>query len=98
MARRPPDSCRTDTLFPHTTLFRSRFVAVDVDAAAKLSGLAAADVDGAAADLDIVPGRQHHPTLAVLQGARPDDAGVHDRQAIAIGVGERHQGDVATVR
>src|SRR3546814_5842098 len=27
MIRRPPRSTRTDTLFPYTTLFRSRFVA-----------------------------------------------------------------------
>src|SRR3546814_6119739 len=29
MARRPPGSKRTDTLFPYTTLFRSRHVAGD---------------------------------------------------------------------
>src|SRR3546814_2615684 len=29
MIRRPPRSTRTDTLFPYTTLFRSRMVAVD---------------------------------------------------------------------
>src|SRR3546814_10530449 len=28
MIRRPPRSTRTDTLFPYTTLFRSRFLAV----------------------------------------------------------------------
>src|SRR3546814_19423021 len=28
MIRRPPRSTRTDTLFPYTTLFRSRFVSV----------------------------------------------------------------------
>src|SRR3546814_14582196 len=37
----------------HFGLVDQHVVAVDVDAAAKLSGLAAADVDGAAADLDI---------------------------------------------
>src|SRR3546814_20619925 len=30
MIRRPPRSTRTDTLFPYTTLFRSRFVAADL--------------------------------------------------------------------
>src|SRR3546814_12917168 len=29
MIRRPPRSTRTDTLFPYTTLFRSRFVLID---------------------------------------------------------------------
>src|SRR3546814_12551994 len=32
MIRRPPRSTRTDTLFPYTTLFRSRFVAPVADA------------------------------------------------------------------
>src|SRR3546814_5551922 len=36
MIRRPPRSTRTDTLFPYTTLFRSRIilVAINVDATA----------------------------------------------------------------
>src|SRR3546814_9518777 len=29
MIRRPPRSTRTDTLFPYTTLFRSRWMSVD---------------------------------------------------------------------
>src|SRR3546814_20854356 len=33
MTRRPPRSTRTDTLFPYTTLFRSREVALVVDVA-----------------------------------------------------------------
>src|SRR3546814_15051431 len=32
MIRRPPRSTRTDTLFPYTTLFRSRHGADDLDA------------------------------------------------------------------
>src|SRR3546814_18216694 len=32
MIRRPPRSTRTDTLFPYTTLFRSRFAEGKVDA------------------------------------------------------------------
>src|SRR3546814_13390970 len=31
MIRRPPESTRTDTLFPYTTLFRSRALALGVD-------------------------------------------------------------------
>src|SRR3546814_2006803 len=34
MIRRPPRSTLTDTLFPYTTLFRSRLAPVDADAAA----------------------------------------------------------------
>src|SRR3546814_5702717 len=30
MIRRPPRSTRTDTLFPYTTLFRSRFLICDI--------------------------------------------------------------------
>src|SRR3546814_1165802 len=30
MIRRPPRSTRTDPLFPYTTLFRSRFAAIDL--------------------------------------------------------------------
>src|SRR3546814_19696906 len=32
MIRRPPRSTRTDTLFPYTTLFRSRIDHLDIDA------------------------------------------------------------------
>src|SRR3546814_11965232 len=40
MIRRPPRSTRTDTLFPYTTLFRSRHqVVVRQDAAALVHGL-----------------------------------------------------------
>src|SRR3546814_7868983 len=38
MLRRPPSSTRTDTLFPYTTLFRSRDAFVDAGAAARLAG------------------------------------------------------------
>src|SRR3546814_20256990 len=31
MIRRPPRSTRTDTLFPYTTLFRSKAVGADID-------------------------------------------------------------------
>src|SRR3546814_15781278 len=36
MIRRPPRSTRTDTLFPYTTLFRSRSMAVDSAGSAEL--------------------------------------------------------------
>src|SRR3546814_1287772 len=41
MIRRPPRSTRTDTLFPYTTLFRSKLLLLDEPAA----GLTAGEVD-----------------------------------------------------
>src|SRR3546814_15631275 len=38
MRRRPPRSTRTDTLFPYTTLFRSRLVLVDASEHRELPG------------------------------------------------------------
>src|SRR3546814_19508479 len=38
MIRRPPRSTRTDTLFPYTTLFRSRVMAETGAAAVKMEG------------------------------------------------------------
>src|SRR3546814_19720241 len=38
MIRPPPRSTRTDTLFPYTTLFRSKFVPLRVDAEAEVPG------------------------------------------------------------
>src|SRR3546814_14710679 len=49
MIRRPPRSTRTDTLFPYTTLFRSR----DVDVPALAFG-GASGAQGLAVDLDLV--------------------------------------------
>src|SRR3546814_6117157 len=40
MLRRPPRSTRTDTLFPYTTLFRSRLIAVAVAALTLTAGQA----------------------------------------------------------
>src|SRR3546814_8138954 len=40
MIRRPPRSTRTDTLFPYTTLFRSRLLGLSFLAAAFVIGLA----------------------------------------------------------
>src|SRR3546814_4537048 len=78
MIRRPPRSTRTDTLFPYTTLFRSRLVRrVHVDAGTGALGvLALEQVRDAAGELDhFQPAlqvaariRQH---LAVLAGQQP---------------------------
>src|SRR3546814_19342359 len=78
MIRRPPRSTRTDTLFPYTTLFRSR----ELEAAAGL-GLAvflalddAADAGEEAGALD--GGTQRR----LVAGQRPADA-VLDRDGLA---------------
>src|SRR3546814_5642566 len=48
MIRRPPRSTRTDTLFPYTTLFRSRHAGAEavVSGAARRSRTGARDLDG----------------------------------------------------
>src|SRR3546814_18379439 len=54
MIRRPPRSTRTDTLFPYTTLFRSRFAGCLIDDAHRQADLAAR-VDLEHLDLDLLP-------------------------------------------
>src|SRR3546814_14124298 len=59
MIRRPPRSTRTDTLFPYTTLFRSRSDVLIVAYARFVDGLAgryvtAEDVGTTQADMDLV--------------------------------------------
>src|SRR3546814_125775 len=58
MIRRPPRSTRTDTLFPYTTLFRSRF------------GLRLADLEAAAEREKRARQRQRHHAAEVLEDAR----------------------------
>src|SRR3546814_11776236 len=53
MIRRPPRSTRTDTLFPYTTLFRSRAALArhpELELASASVGQALADVDAARAE------------------------------------------------
>src|SRR3546814_18129620 len=57
MIRRPPRSTRTDTLFPYTTLFRSRF------------GLRLADLEAAAEREERARQRQRHHAAEVLEDA-----------------------------
>src|SRR3546814_11909622 len=59
MIRRPPRSTRTDTLFPYTTLFRSRPLARAALSAAQLRNPLPQDVDpaGVAADSEMLAGR-----------------------------------------
>src|SRR3546814_2938381 len=76
MIRRPPRSTRTDTLFPYTTLFRSRFHAgahADVGAGAARHCLSSA---GSAGDLLVPAGRRPH-----LAGAPPSSHGISARRS-----------------
>src|SRR3546814_3074750 len=59
MKRRPPRSTRTDTLFPYTTLFRSRLARAPEEVAAHGALDGAADVLG------------HHEAAQWLVGRRP---------------------------
>src|SRR3546814_20471988 len=62
MIRRPPRSTRTDTLFPYTTLFRSRFQLEDSGAEALLTFDGRGDTayaDQALAAAAAVPGCKH---------------------------------------
>src|SRR3546814_4612010 len=73
--RRPPRSTRTDTLFPYTTLFRSRgggpSGADDAQAAARGSGLADARLCGCLFDLPV----RSEGRAAQIRPARPRPAG-----------------------
>src|SRR3546814_1378253 len=61
MIRRPPRSTRTDTLFPYTTLFRSR------PASAKRGGMAASTVSAmAAVESWVVRSEEHTSELQSL--------------------------------
>src|SRR3546814_18026205 len=55
MLRRPPISTRTDTLFPYTTLFRSKFSKVQPGAAA--DGSRSANMPRRLAPVSVKPGR-----------------------------------------
>src|SRR3546814_20273155 len=91
MIRRPPRSTRTDTLFPYTTLFRSRVVAEHhaADAAVGIAqqragpaSAARAAADRGAADADSAGG--HLDFHALARGAG-DAAGDEDEGALGDG-------------
>src|SRR3546814_19331058 len=87
MIRRPPRSTRTDTLFPYTTLFRSRYVADDPGTTA----YPRVQFDAAAVQLDqALHQRQAQARAAVahLQRAALELA----EHAIAIGLGNADAG------
>src|SRR3546814_15092881 len=66
MKRRPPRSTRTDTLFPYTTLFRSRFAG---SPCANGGGLGVARV--VAGDMDIGMRTGIHRRRHLYAGAKP---------------------------
>src|SRR3546814_14804541 len=74
MIRRPPRSTRTDTLFPYTTLFRSRRVV-------------AAAADGAAACVRLEAGRARRLPGRRARAARGGDGGGDGRRARPAEVG-----------
>src|SRR3546814_13419940 len=78
MRRRPPRSTRTDTLFPYTTLFRSR-AAARIGAAIEGEGLAARCAPRRAEDAELAPTRAakaviglgHRPAAGAARRQRP---------------------------
>src|SRR3546814_9054154 len=89
MIRRPPRSTRTDTLFPYTTLFRSRHPEAEIVEERK--------TDVARADLerdDIIhqPGDERHRDEEDHDHAmRGEDLVIMVRGQIALGPAERHR-------
>src|SRR3546814_5786008 len=70
MIRRPPRSTRTDTLFPYTTLFRSRRLAVSQGCAhSRHPGVRVESAVARPARLRQA-GAARHPDLGHLRGAR----------------------------
>src|SRR3546814_18976816 len=63
MIRRPPRSTRTDTLFPYTTLFRSRFGIAQMRLRSAASSGAASDCRGKLGRTPVPPsgGTRHRP-------------------------------------
>src|SRR3546814_1285420 len=70
MIRRPPRSTRTDTLFPYTTLFRSRRRQAEVDA----------DMDRQAGV------QRHRPAMDMVPVLREDRLPVLDEAVVAVDV------------
>src|SRR3546814_12785867 len=81
MRRRPPRSTRTDTLFPYTTLFRSRCVALQTDTAEcgldngfNLLETALAPVDDGPDGLNRLGALAHGELADTLQALQADEA------------------------
>src|SRR3546814_2946506 len=75
MIRRPPRSTRTDTLFPYTTLFRSRVFVIGQDGVREAladAGLEILEGEPETADL-VVVGFDGRATYAKLKTARSEE-------------------------
>src|SRR3546814_12544030 len=83
MIRRPPRSTRTDTLFPYTTLFRSRGIGGQV--APHAARTRAAQLVGAIDEL-----RARLPGQAVERGYQVAGRDVDRRRGLGLGV-DRHR-------
>src|SRR3546814_3444321 len=70
MIRRPPRSTRTDTLFPYTTLFRSRIILTHTNAEVRDLNLAARDrlrdADELGPDVRVSSSEEHTSELQSL--------------------------------
>src|SRR3546814_11825327 len=77
MIRRPPRSTRTDTLFPYTTLFRSRLDPVRLRLEAELPGLFVDRqfIFGKLQQLELVDEARREDALHAVEGlaAQPDE-------------------------
>src|SRR3546814_21033586 len=82
MIRRPPRSTRTDTLFPYTTLCRSRYDRPGTDDSAPSNEFAAGEDQGIVADPDIILDYQR----IIIKNIR-----IHNTELLLIKGGMRRQ-------
>src|SRR3546814_6229198 len=87
MIRRPPRSTRTDTLFPYTTLFRSRQLPDrrHVQAFAELALVRGAVAEEAEADLVGPAGLEAQPGASGERQPAADDRGFADQPLARVG-------------
>src|SRR3546814_7691713 len=88
MILRPPRSTRTDTLFPYTTLFRSRFTRRGVRPAAR--GIHAQPVAGD-------PGAGIHRERGRAAALAPGGAGTHAGDRLMRGRSEEHTSELQSL-
>src|SRR3546814_15197069 len=86
MIRRPPRSTRTDTLFPYTTLFRSRFFGTPASSGVRLFHFSLRYVSLAADCADILAGQAVRP-INPIQRIVPVLGGVGSHDAVAQQIG-----------
>src|SRR3546814_1027688 len=110
MIRRPPRSTRTDTLFPYTTLFRSRFARIvergTISSAARSLGLSKTSASKRLQDLEadlhirllIRTTRQVSPTEAGRELYDRIVPMIRDMDAILEGISERTEAPSGVLR